>query len=171
MELRFIQPSLRRLDLAGTEVLVAAVTEDERPLGGLAGLLDFRLQGRISKLLKRGFLTGKFGELLMLPGKPSLAFDKLILLGIGRRDAFGDEAYRRAIGRIITTLEGIRVRSAVVELPGRHFGALKPDDAATILLEMFESHPEHDLWTLVEPSEGQTAITQQVLAERRRLRK
>jgi leucyl aminopeptidase len=171
LELRFILPSLRRLDLAGTEVLVANVTEDERPLRGLAGLLDFRLQGRLSNLAKTGYLTGKTGEVLLIPGKPALAFDKIILFGLGRRLDFGDHAYRHAIRRILSTLEGIRARSAVVELPGRHFGAINPETAATILLEMVADLSEHDLWTLVEPNEAQQTILQQVVLERRRLRK
>jgi hypothetical protein len=171
LELRFILPNLRRLDLAGTEVLVANVTEDERPLRGLSGLLDFRLQGRLSQLLLSGFLTGQLGEVLLLPGKPALAFDKILLFGLGRRKDFGDQAYRHVVDRILSTLEGIRARSAVVELPGRHFGAIQPEAAATILLELVTDRPDHDLWTLVEPSEAQQTITQQVVLERRRLRK
>jgi hypothetical protein len=170
VELRFILPNLRRLDLAGTEVLVANVTEDERPIRGLAGLLDFRLRGRLSNLVKTDFFTGKLGEVLLLPGKPALAFDKILLFGLGRRQDFGDDAYRHVIDHILTTLEGLRARSAVVELPGRHFAALKPEEAATILLDMVSNRPLHDLWTLVEPVEAQQTITQQVVLERRRLR-
>ena len=42
MELRFTLPSLRKLDLLGTEVILAAVAADEQPPHGLAGLLDWR---------------------------------------------------------------------------------------------------------------------------------
>jgi hypothetical protein len=48
VELRFTLPSLRKLDLLGTEVVLAAVAADEQPPHGLAGLLDWRLAGRIS---------------------------------------------------------------------------------------------------------------------------
>jgi hypothetical protein len=171
LELRFILPNLRRLDLAGTEVLVANLTEDERPIRGLAGLLDFRLQGKISNLLSSGFATGALGEVLLLPGKPALAFDKLILFGLGTKAAFGDQVYRDVLDRMLATLEGIRARSAVVELPGRHFGAIGPEEAATILLDLGAQRSDHDLWTLVEPNEAQQVITQQVIVERRRMRK
>ncbi|MGC4067666.1 MAG: M17 family peptidase N-terminal domain-containing protein [Polyangiaceae bacterium] len=171
MELRFILPNLRRLDLAGTEVLLANLTEDERPIRGLAGLLDFRLQGKLSNLLASGFATGSLGEVLLLPGKPALAFDKLILFGLGPKSAFGDQVYRDVLERMLSTLEGIRARSAVVELPGRHFGAIGAEEAATILLDTVAQRPDHDLWTLVEPNEAQQIITQQVIVERRRMRK
>lgn len=171
MELRFILPTLRRLDQAGSEVLVGCMTEDERPLRGLAGQLDFRLQGRLSSLLLSGYVKGKLGEVLLLPGKPALPFDKLLLFGIGPRRDFGDQTYRSVLERILDTLQGIRVRSAVVELPGRHFGAIRPDQATTILLDLVADRPDHDLWTLIEPAEAQQLVNEQVLAERRRQRR
>ena len=71
---------------------------------------------------------------------------------------------------MLATLEGLRVRSAVVELPGRHFGAIPPERAADILLEQAATRTEHDVWTLVEPADAQRTITQHMVAERRRVR-
>jgi hypothetical protein len=71
---------------------------------------------------------------------------------------------------MLETLEGLRARTAVVELPGRHRDAIAPDRAADILLEMAGSRPEHDTWTLVEPSDAQRIITQHMIQERRRVR-
>jgi hypothetical protein len=171
VELRFILPSLRKLDLAATEVLVASMTEDERPVRGLAGLLDWRMNGRISALLGNGFATGKLGEVLLIPGKPRLPFDKVILFGLGRAVDFGDRTYCVVVERVLATLEGLKARSAVVELPGRHLDAIKPDAAASVLLEIVNDRPDHDLWTLVESVEAQQLITQQVILERKRVRR
>jgi hypothetical protein len=85
VELRFSLPSLRKLDLLGTEVILSALAEDEQPPHGLSGLLDWRMAGRISALIERGFVTGKLGEVVLLPGKPKLPFDKVLLFGIGAR--------------------------------------------------------------------------------------
>ena len=170
MELRFTTPSLRRLDLLGSEVLVASLASDERPPHGTAGLVDWRLSGRISRLLLRGFATGRASEVLLVPGKPKLPFDKVLLFGIGETSAFDEQAYTVVLDRILSTLEGLRARSAVVELPGRHFGAVAPERAAGLLLERTAGRREHDVWTLIEPSDAQRIITQQVIQERRRVR-
>lgn len=170
MDLRFTAPSLRKLDLLGTEVLVATLTSDERPPQGVAGLVDFRLAGQLSRLLQSGFATGENGEVLLLPGKPKLPFDKILLFGIGGRDAFDEAAFQRAVEKILSTLEGLRARTAVVELPGRHFSALPPERAASVLLACAGNRREHDVWTLVEASEGQRAMTQHLAQERRRIR-
>jgi hypothetical protein len=170
MDLRFTTPNLRRLDLSGTEVLVAALASDERPPHGVAGLVDWRLAGRISSLLADGFASGELGEVLLIPGKPKLPFDKILLFGIGSRHEFDERVFRTAIARILGTLEGLRARTAVVELPGRHLNAISAERAADILLESTGTLQEHDVWTLVESGEAQRAITQHMIQERRRVR-
>jgi hypothetical protein len=171
LELRFTTPELRKLDLLGTEVIVSTLASDERPPHGLSGLLDFRLAGRISRLIENGFATGRVGEVLLVPGKPKLPFDKLLLFGIGKQTDFNDPVFRAVLDKILRTLEGLRARSAVVELPGRHFDAISPERAADILLESAGGQKEHDVWTLIEPLEAQRAITQHMIQERRRVRR
>jgi hypothetical protein len=166
----FTTPELRRLDLAATEVLVAAVAADERPPHGLAGLVDWRLAGRVSLLARTGFLRGDVGEVVLIPGKPKLPFDKVVLFGIGESAAFDEHVFRAVVGRMLRTLEGLRARTAVVELPGRHLGAIAPERAADILLESAGGSQSHDVWTLVETTEAQRVITEHMIQERRRVR-
>jgi len=170
VDLRFTQPSLRKLDLCGTEVLVAGLSSDERPPHGVAGLVDWRLNGRISRLIQSGFATGEIGDVLLLPGKPKLPFDKVLLFGIGSAAEFSELSYRRVLEKILKTLEGLRARTAVVELPGRHLDAVPAERAADVLLEVAGGRAEHDVWTLVDTAEAQRAITQHMIQERRRVR-
>ncbi|MEB2312463.1 MAG: leucyl aminopeptidase [Sorangiineae bacterium] len=171
MDLRFSLPQLRRLDLTGTEVLLANLSTLDRPPHGVAGLADWRLGGRVSALLESGFATGAVGEVLLVPGRPKLPFDKIVLFGVGAPGEFNERVFRVVIERMLATTEGLRVRSAVVELPGRHFDGISPERAADILLESAGDRQEHDVWTLVEPAEAQRAITQHMIQERRRVRR
>jgi hypothetical protein len=156
------------LDLAGTEVLVCGLCSDERPPHGAAGLIDWRLSGTVSRLLERGFASGGAGEVLLIPGKPKLPFDKIVLFGVGDSTAFNERIYRAIIEKVLGTLEGLRARTAVVELPGRHIGAISAERAADILLEIAAGKPQHDVWTLIEPPDAQRAIAS--VQERRRVR-
>jgi len=62
VDIRFLPPELRRLDDANVELCVCPIWSDERPVRGFAGLIDWRLGGRLSGLLKSGFVTGELGE-------------------------------------------------------------------------------------------------------------
>jgi hypothetical protein len=74
------------------------------------------------------------------------------------------------VTRMLSTLEGLHVRNAVVQLPGRHVEAISAARAADLLLEQAAARPEHDIWTLLESAEAQRSITQHMIQERRRVR-
>jgi hypothetical protein len=171
VELRFVSPELARLDEIDSEVLACAVWSDARPSHGLAGLCDWRLGGRISDLERRGLLTGALGEVVLLPGKPKLTFDKVLVFGAGPRAAFGDEVFHDVVQRMLATMGGLLARASVVELPGRHDGLIAAERAADILLALAGRDPEHDAWTLVEDAEGRQRIVQHMIEERRRVRR
>jgi hypothetical protein len=171
MELRFVPPDLRRLDEVACEVLACGVFADERPPHGAGGIVDWRLAGTVSRLMQRGFVTGKVGEVTMIPLRPKLPFDKGLIFGLGARDAFDDAVFRSTVAHMLRVVEGLCARSAVVELPGRHAGAIAPEDAVEMLLELAGGRPEHDVWTLIEAGEDQKKITARMIEQRRRDRR
>jgi hypothetical protein len=168
MELRFVAPDLRRLDDAQAEVVACGMWEDERPLTGLAGLLDWRLAGKLSKLARDGFIEGKLEEVLFVPGRPRLGFDKVILLGLGPREGFGDGAFRTVVDRLVATLEGLHVKRALVELPGRGDDAVTAERACELAIEHVAPRENHDAWILVEPPEAQKRVAQRAQDRRRK---
>ena len=149
-ELRFVAPDLRRLDEVGSEVVVCGIWRDERPFSGLACLLDWRLAGRLSRLARQGFLVGDVGEVLVVPARPRLPFDKLLACGLGPRATFNDVAFRTVLERIVDALAGLSVKKAVIELPGRGQGGVDAERAAEILLDVV-GDDERDLCFVEEP--------------------
>ncbi len=170
MDLRFLPPELRRLDDASVELCACCIWSDERPVDGLAGLLDWRLGARLSALLKSGFVSGELGEALLVPGKPHVPFEKVLFLGLGPKAGFDDRVFREVVRHIGRALERLRVRRAVVELPGRAGEAIAPEAALTLALECVGDAPEHDVWWLVEAPAAQKRLEVRAADERRRVR-
>jgi hypothetical protein len=168
MEIRFVVPELRSLDETAAELCACSIWNDERPMRGLAGLLDWRLAGRLSAMQRSGFLHGKRGELLLVPGKPHLPFEKVLVLGLGARTAFGEDDFREAVGLLARTLLGVRVRRAMVELPGRVGDAIEPERAVALALECVGESTDLDTWWIVEGAQAQRRIEQRAVDERRR---
>lgn len=65
--------------------LIAMIIPDEKPPQGLAGLLDWRFQGAISRGLERGFLTGRSGECAYLPLTRAGRTYHVLLVGAAER--------------------------------------------------------------------------------------
>ncbi len=170
MDFRFVAPELRELDLANAELLACCIWSDIRPVRGAAGLLDFRLAGKLSSLSREDFLGGALGEVLIVPGRPKLPFEKVLVFGLGPRASFSDFVYTEAVKRISRTLERLHVVRAVVELPGRADGAVTAERAAELLVPAIGSDA-HDAWWLVEDHDGQRRIGAKLEHDRRNTRR
>lgn len=155
IDLRFVAPDLRKLDEAGSEVIVCGVWKDARPFSGLAELLDWRLAGRLSRLAKQAFLVGDVGEVLVVPVRPRLPFDKVLVAGLGPKASFSEATFRTVLTRVLDALDGLSVKKAVMELPGRGDGGLEPEQAAEILLDIATTSEEREVLCLVEDGESQ----------------
>jgi len=166
VELRFVTPELRRLDEATAEVVACGVFRDTRPLTGLAGLLDWRLAGRLSKLAKQGFLVGEVGEVLVLPSRPRLPFDKLLAYGLGPRASFSDATFKKCLERVLESLSGLHVKKALVELPGRGEPVIDAERAAEVLFDLI-GEDEQDMLAFVEDASAQKAIEHAAEGRRR----
>jgi len=166
LDLRFVARDLRRLDETSAEVIACGIYRDARPMTGLAGLVDWRLCGQLSRLAKQGFLLGEVGEVLAVPVRPRLPFDKLLVAGLGPRASFVDATFKKVLDRMITSITGLHCKKAIIELPGRGDEAIPAERAAEILLDLI-GEDERDVLTFVEDTNGRERIEKRALERRR----
>jgi hypothetical protein len=89
MSVRALECPADRALFDGTiQGVVAPFYENERPLRGLAGLLDWRLGGVVSECLKRGVLAGRAGECAYVPVQKAGKTYHLLLVGGGTLSRF-----------------------------------------------------------------------------------
>ena len=150
MNVSFLNPELGKWDLLDgaqlPEALILPFFSDERPLRGAAGLCDFRLCGRLSRMLQGGKIGGAFGETTLYPpvgaGRARLPFARLVLFGLGPASELSEARALEAglkLGRIAARLK--LGRYAVV-LPGRSTGRLSARRALELYLEAQPKEPE-----------------------------
>ncbi len=86
MKPQVVEPSLPSLDaLSGVESLCLFVTEDERPLQGAAGFVDWRLCGALSRALGASFFQGHPDERLLMPTAGRVPAQRVFAVGLGRQ--------------------------------------------------------------------------------------
>ena len=98
MAVSFLASDLGKWDQleSAPETLVLPFFSDERPLRGAAGLCDWRLCGRLSRLLQAGRVGGQLGETTLYPPGKRLPFARLLLVGLGAADRFDEAAAKKA---------------------------------------------------------------------------
>ncbi len=96
--------SFRPIDRIAATVTIAPIFEDVRPLRGVAGLLDWRLNGFISRLILEGRFRGEFEEVLLMPSGGRVKAEQIILLGVGPQEGFSEyllpAVYRRILNLV-----------------------------------------------------------------------
>lgn len=89
------------------DVMVLYLFSDMRPPQGATGMVDWYLNGFISKLIKQGKITGEFQDIIMVATQNRIAAPKALLIGMGaRRDLQVDKifsAWKQAAQTICST--------------------------------------------------------------------
>ena len=107
----------------------------KRKLTPSAALLDARLGGLLEKLLKRDEIEGKPGEVLVVPHTPDADIERVILVGLGKKDQLAAGAYRKVLIAAARALNGTHARQAVSAL---HEAQVKGRDLAWNLRQFIE---------------------------------
>jgi leucyl aminopeptidase len=86
---------------------------DKGVLTEAAEELDRRIGGRIAKLVKRGDIRGKAGDVLLLADIAGAPCDRIVLVGLGSRSGFKRKQYRRALSSAVAAVSRTGAREAV----------------------------------------------------------
>lgn len=171
MGLQFLPVELARWDavsadalVAGTlvaDALVVTLFSDERPLRGAAGLADWRLCGRLSRLVRSGRFTGARGESLLLPpARRRLPFERVVMFGLGASDEFEETHYRFEVRRMREVLERAQLRRYFVQLPGRSTGIVAARRALEMWLEAAAQDRYQNDVTVLDSAGGQREMSE-----------
>ena len=81
-------------------------------LTGAAAALDEALGGRLSRVIKRGDVRGKSGELRLIDTDGAVC-QRVLIVGLGKPAAFGRKQYRKALVTAIAAITRTGARDAV----------------------------------------------------------
>jgi len=143
----FLPVDLHRWDRGPEgDILVVPIWTDVRPLRGPTGLLDWRLCGKLSQMIREGRVSGALGEKLLLVTS-RLRWSRVLGIGAGPSIGFGGDCYRAVVECALEAARGIGAAHVAIALPGRDIDLIKPDLAMRSLLEAIDkSHGEQGTW-------------------------
>ena len=164
MALSVLPVDLARWDESARDCLVLPVFRDDRPLRGAAGLADWRMCGRLSRLLKTEKATANAGETMMLPPGRRLRFKRVMWFGLGDAKGYTDDRFRKDLAWILSVVTAARVTDWAIQAPGRASGLIGARRAVEIILE--DQKLVDQPLTLLEDPAGQKDIAELLRSQR-----
>lgn len=105
-------------DRVKCEAVVLTFFQDERPLKGISGLIDWRLHGFISRSIIDDVVTGRFAEKTLIASNKLLAAPKVLCVGLGEGMRYSFPGLQEICALMFRTLYRIRVFTFAASLPG-----------------------------------------------------
>lgn len=164
MALSVLPLDLSRWDESPRDCLVLPVFRDDRPLRGAAGLADWRLCGRLSRLLKTNRATAEPGETMMLPPGRRLRFKRVMWFGLGDAKGYTDDRFRNDLVWISKVVNDAGVADWSLQAPGRASGLIGARRAVELMLE--DDKLVAQTITLLEDPAGQKDIAELLRSQR-----
>jgi len=119
VKIRYAEPDLQELDQQRANCLVLTAFADDRPLRDLAGRVDWRLNGRLSRLIQTEFIDAHLNETMLTPVGTRLPFTRLLFVGMGRRSDFNEERFADVCEMVFQSLARLHITDFAMSLPGR----------------------------------------------------
>jgi len=109
--------SKERVDVQECDVLVTGFFKDERPLKGSSGWIDWRLNGKLSRLLMEKKLTGDWKEATLIPTQGRVIPRLTLVLGLGEVKEYNYLRLRELSLHVLEILKKLEAVNVCLSLP------------------------------------------------------
>ncbi len=109
--------STEEIDVQECDVLVTGFFQDERPLKGSSGWMDWRLNGMLSRFLIEKRLTGDWQETILIPSQGRVMPRMILLLGLGKVREYSYLRLRAISPYLLETLKKLNISNICLSLP------------------------------------------------------
>jgi hypothetical protein len=105
------------IDVQDCDVLVTGFFQDERPLKGSSGWIDWRLNGRLSHFLIHKRLTGDWKEMTLIPSEGRVIPRTILFIGLGKVKEYSYLRLRELSPYLLSTLKNLCAVNICLSLP------------------------------------------------------
>lgn len=100
------------LEKLQSDCMIVGVYEDQQ-LTPSAIALNNSIQGIISDIVSRGDISGKNGETVLINVIPDSPIERILLVGLGKKEPLSGKNYRKALAAAINSLKKPSIKSVV----------------------------------------------------------
>lgn len=96
------------------ETIIIGLFKKNNHLKGILSILDERLEGQISELIKDGDISPQKGAVSKIYPLGRMSTKRIYIAGLGKEKDFTFEAAREVFGKLFKTLQGSRLQNAAI---------------------------------------------------------
>ncbi|MCW5879873.1 MAG: leucyl aminopeptidase [Anaerolineae bacterium] len=130
-----IEAQTGSLEKTAADAVVVNVFQDVAPLGGATGAVDRALGGGIMAAVDSGDFKGKVGECMLFYSGGKVAAPRVLLVGIGKQEAFTLDCVRRAAAAAAKKAQELGLKHIASVVHGAGAGQLDPVKATSAVVE------------------------------------
>jgi len=127
--------SSEEIDVQECDILVTGFFQDERPLKGSSGWIDWRFNGMLSHYLIEKKLTGDWKETTLIPSQGRVVPRMILLLGLGEVQDYSYLRLRELSPYLLETLKKLNTSNICLSLPYEESFNVDCGKLAEILIE------------------------------------
>lgn len=142
---------------SSADTIIVNLFDDVTTPSGATGAVDAALDGAISALIAAGDLTGKAGEVGVIYPRGAMAAQRVLIVGLGKRDKFNAEAVRRASAAAIKRARALNGKQVASIVHGAGIGGLDVQtavlatvEASMLALYKFDADKEKEAGNAIE---------------------
>ena len=109
--------SQEAVDFHESDLLITGLFQDERPLRGSAGWIDWRLNGMLSRFLIENRLKGEFRERLLIPSQGRIYSRLILLFGLGKAREYSYLSVREIFPFMMEAFKNLKASHICLSLP------------------------------------------------------
>ncbi len=123
------------VDLQECDILSIGLFQDERPLKGSSGWIDWRLNGILSRFLIEKRLTGDWKETTLIPSHGRVVPPIILLFGLGKVRDYSYLRLRELSSYLLETLKNLKTPNICLSLPYEERYNVDCGKSAEVLVE------------------------------------
>src|SRR3990167_2010584 len=138
------------IDQVESELALVTTFADIRPLKGNAGFIDWRLNGKLSRLILNSKFSGLEGEALLMPAQGRIDSKEILILGAGNRQSMNEQEISPFLHFLAEKIFLKKTKSFSLSLSDLIPGMFEWRNSVRLFVSMISEYPEDLAVTLVE---------------------
>ncbi|MBU0505107.1 MAG: M17 family peptidase N-terminal domain-containing protein [bacterium] len=141
------------IDKISAEIIVLMHYEDDVPFKNFLGVLDWRINGRLSEIVKLNKFHGSAKEKLLIPSENRFKANEVLILGLGKKALFEKDHISQVLDYFLQTVERKRMNQICFSLSQLFESQFDWRNAVRLLLSKLIDFKTIEEVILCEPAE------------------